>query len=834
MITPLSTLVLAFAAISSLVLGGLVLLHNPYKRTHRAFAVLAINIMLWTFGVLVISHCHTKETARFWLQSTFVVAAFLPATFFYFICVFPRQRFEGPKWLSGFLYAAAAALSVLAFSPWYLHEITVHPAQPPVVVYGPVFYGFVFCISIGMLFAYPNLFHKLQNADGIEKRQIQHVLLGVFLSTFLSSATNVFAPALDIPDLEPYGPAFMVVMMAIFSYSMIRYHLMDIRVILTRTTVYAAGTAIVALIFLGTVSLVHWAFSRHSRPGDVVPTVLAALVIVLVLQPVRERIQLVLNRTILKRRYDVQALLARMTRHSSQIVHFDELLRTVAQDVTETIGVKTVRVLVVDEADPATLITAFSTIEDEKGRRYQQGELLEYLRETGDALVLEEIIHSRPTPHRARIAQHLADLDAFLCVPLRSASGLVGLLVLGQKITKDIYTRDDVLVFSAVGNPLATAMENARLYQEIQEVNLHRARILSTMRGGVIAVDKDGVVTTINEAAQDMTGAVEVGWTLDRICPEVADVLRYTLTQRRGVRDFETIIRRPGREEISVVMSSSCLDKTENVVAGAMIMIYDLTQVKQLEANVQRAHRLSSIGTLAAGMAHEIKNPLVPIKTFSQLLPTRYDDPEFRATFVEVVPHEVDRIDSIVTRLLDFARPKPAQFAPQNLRELIDEVLALVENQVRKANISVQVDIPDEFVEVYGDEQQLHQVFLNLMLNAVDAMRAQQQGQVSVCARRAKMRTRRNGSIPLLEVECVKLSVADSGPGITQENLDRIFTPFYTTKENGTGLGLSVVYSIITEHGGQIEVDSTPGLGTTFTVTLPLAQSVASAGSHQQ
>jgi two-component system nitrogen regulation sensor histidine kinase GlnL len=417
----------------------------------------------------------------------------------------------------------------------------------------------------------------------------------------------------------------------------------------------------------------------------------------------------------------------------------------------------------------------------------------------------------------------LAELDAYLCVPLVRTGTLVGVINCGQKYSRDIYTNEDVVAFTALSSPLATAIENARLYRKLDEANQHRARILSSMRGGVIAVDNEGIVTTVNYGVAEILGPVEIGTHMSGLNSQVAGILEKTLANRRPVLDYETLVVRPDEERVPVVMSSSVLTAGEDELIGAMVVLYDLTQVKRLEQNVQRAHRLSSVGTLAAGMAHEIKNPLVSIKTFSQLLPLRYDDADFRATFTDIVPHEVERIDSIVTRLLHFARPKPATFAPQDLRAIIEEVLVLVENQLRKGNIAVETDFPGSRVNIYGDEQQLHQVFLNLVLNALDAMREKRRGVLRVRVDYERMQVRRGAKGTAPEIDCVKVCVSDTGCGMSSESLERIFTPFYTTKDEGTGLGLSVVHGIVTEHGGSIYVESAPGLETTFVITLPIA-----------
>ncbi len=817
---------LILSAASSLCMAVVMLVRNHRRATHVAFAVLCTHLAIWTLGVLSIIHTRRQEDASFWLHATFAIACFIPATFYQFIGYFPRGRFDGRKWMLAFFYCAASCLVLAALlrHSWYIEALIMSPdpARHVEVQYGPIFQVFVALYAFAAIAVHANLIKKLRQASGIARRQIQHVLLGIFSMAVFSTLTNVLAPALGVRTLEAYGPVFVVLMMASFAYAMIRYHLMDIWVIISRTTVYAIVTGIVIVIFLSSISLVHWAFRSATGPGDVLPTVLAAFVVAIVLQPLKEQIQLILNRVVLKRQYDVKHLLARTSQMAAEIVQFDRLLKSVSDDIQNTVGASIIRVLLVDEKDDSLLTVEYSSDPEERGKSTRDFAVLaDYVRAHPGPLVLEELVHARLTEERARIAEILAENDAYLCLPLKRTTGLVGIMTLGQKRSHDIYTADDVMVFTALATPLATAIENARLYKQLEEANLHRSRILSSMRGGVVAVDTEGQVTMVNRCATDVLGPITVGRSIQSVNPQVARILEQTIRDRRAIGDFETIISHPNGERVPVVISSSCLTSSDNELTGAMVVVYDLSQVKRLEQNVQRAHRLSSIGTLAAGMAHEIKNPLVSIKTFTQLLLDRYNDPDFRTTFSDIVPHEVERIDSIVTRLLHFARPRPASFAPQNLRAIIEEVLTLVENQTRKECVAVEMEFSSAHVEVYGDEQQLHQVFLNLVLNAIDAMSESKTRTLRIKVEHGHMRLRRHGYDPLPEVECVKISVSDTGCGVHSDSLDRIFTPFYTTKHDGTGLGLSVVHGIVTEHQGDIYVESAPGEGTTFIITLP-------------
>lgn len=226
---------------------------------------------------------------------------------------------------------------------------------------------------------------------------------------------------------------------------------------------------------------------------------------------------------------------------------------------------------------------------------------------------------------------------------------------------------------------------------------------------------------------------------------------------------------------------------------------------ERLRQEVARSEKLKAVATFAAGMAHEIKNPLASIKTFAEYLPQRYDNPSFREKFAKVMTQEVDKIDSLVHRLLDFARPAQPHLEPVRLSTLVKETVdflhgSLLEKQVR---VETQFAEPDE---VCADAVQLKQVFLNLFLNSLEAI--DPPGEITVST------ARNNGRLDVI--------VTDTGHGISRKDLHHIFDPFYTTKPNGTGLGLSVVHSIVREHGGRVRVKSAVGQGTTVRVSLPL------------
>ncbi|MBN2685058.1 MAG: hypothetical protein JXR40_07250, partial [Pontiellaceae bacterium] len=241
---------------------------------------------------------------------------------------------------------------------------------------------------------------------------------------------------------------------------------------------------------------------------------------------------------------------------------------------------------------------------------------------------------------------------------------------------------------------------------------------------------------------------------------------------------------------------------------GVLLVFSDMTLLRKMEEQIRLSDRLSSIGTLSAGMAHEIKNPLVTIKTFTELLPEQHNNPDFRDTFFDLVSQEVQRIDSIVTRLLHFARPAKASLKPTHLHDVIKNAILLIEQQLSKNRIKLKKNLSAECDLVMADSEQINQALINFFLNAIQAM--EPGGMLSI-------KTSQSDST-------FYINVNDTGCGLSEEQKKCIFDPFFTTKETGVGLGLSISHGIIQEHQGEIIVESVKGEGTTFHIELPLAK----------
>jgi signal transduction histidine kinase len=261
---------------------------------------------------------------------------------------------------------------------------------------------------------------------------------------------------------------------------------------------------------------------------------------------------------------------------------------------------------------------------------------------------------------------------------------------------------------------------------------------------------------------------------------------------------------------------------------GSQAVLAEALQKAQEE--LKRAERLKAVGTLAAGMAHEIKNPLTGIKTFTEYLPQRYHDPNFVEKFHKIVAQEVDKINSIVQQLLDFSKPKPLNLRPSDLHQILEQTQALLNNDLIRYKIKVTRNYDQSLPLLPLDPQQMQQVFLNLFLNAIEAMKAGGELTIITAKNTTKEEQVNEGFPKILQDEqslsqknfpTAQITITDTGGGISKKDLEHIFDPFYTTKETGTGLGMSIIYGIIKEHKGEIRIESEEGRGVTARIKLP-------------
>lgn len=344
--------------------------------------------------------------------------------------------------------------------------------------------------------------------------------------------------------------------------------------------------------------------------------------------------------------------------------------------------------------------------------------------------------------------------------------------------------------------------------------------LLEGLAEGVIAVDTASKVCVFNQSAEkllEVSRSLVLGRPLGEYFkrnPRIPELLKTTLEEGRLFAEYgEKLFRRITGDTIPAGITTSQLFDADGNLRGAAALIRDLSGIKSLEEGSMRKERLAYLGTFAAKVAHEIKNPLSGMRGAAQLLGRRINDPGHRG-YLEVIMKEADRLNAILNGMLDFTKPAKLKKKPFNIHQALDSVAFLMDDKRSSFIRSYDPSIP----EISGDENQLKQVFLNLVKNAKESLT--EGGMIHLT-------TRAITEFHIVEGagqgRMVSVEIRDNGSGIKQEDMEKIFTPFFTTKPGGSGLGMAITLNIIKEHGGHLKIDSAPGKGTAVTVYLPLA-----------
>lgn len=374
---------------------------------------------------------------------------------------------------------------------------------------------------------------------------------------------------------------------------------------------------------------------------------------------------------------------------------------------------------------------------------------------------------------------------------------------------EDRRTRDLMQVSMKLEEAYRVLEERAMQLISIQD---YTQSIVRSVTSGVITVGPDGSVATLNPAAERMLGTPEdtvVARTIRSVFKDdgglAADVAKVLEGRApRTLRDLTVVTR--GGKTVHAQASASRMRDVGGRRLGAVVTIEDVSEIKTLTDQLIRADRLAAMGELTAGVAHEVRNPLGIIRASVQLMEESGDNRATVHDAAEVIKHEIDRLDRVIKALLDFGRPSVPTMRPVELRRVLEEVVLFTRKFADRSHVEIVEEYADDVPDVVGDPEQLKQVFVNLISNAVQAM-SEEGGTLSVSI----------GS----EDEFVFARFSDTGPGIAADAVGRVFDPFYSTRDDGTGLGLTIVHRIVDEHGGHIEVASDPGTGTAFTVHLP-------------
>lgn len=825
------------ALLIQLVLGALVFHANPNRKSNQSFLLLTCAAVGWLGSLYYVFTATDAEAAEHGIRQASAAAVLILLTL-------NLLRISIREWQKNWRFilrrcrtwmVLSGALIIFCQTDIFLRgaqlsESTGSGVHTP--IYGPGVNIYLICFLVGIATLVITTWRDLHRTVGGPRTELGFILIGgigVLLPSLpLALAMGAFFDPSRLLWLAPFR---VVIFNIVVAYGIATRKIMEVGVLLRKATSYVLLTAYVLTLY----ALVWWLVQtvlKSAFPTQAlsVAHVAAAIVIAFAMAPARGLSQQLAERLFISTGgLDFRATVSKAASILESVTTLGDLLQRFAQTIAA--AVKTDRVIIL-LPEKGRFKQAYAVLPAEANPEIgvsldDRDPLIEYTRQHHGPVVLDELRRIRTSPELEEVITRMQTLGIALASGAFTREHLTAVMLLGPRTTGRIYGSSAQSALQVLCGQLAVAIENAQLFTEVQNAKIYNETLLEHLTTGVIAAGVDERITVFNQEAgqiTEMNSREMLDLSLPNLPNPIRDMFRNTL--RSGEPQSGEILLQTGDATVVARASSSTFHGQSGQMLGALMVLTDITALKRLELQIRRSDRLASLGTLSAGMAHEIKNPLVSIKTFAQLLPERYQDSDFRDTFSNLIGHEIDRIDSLVNQLLRFARPAKPHLKPMHVHDVLEKSLLLISHRLYQKDIKLTRCWETNVDTIHADADQLEQVFLNFFLNAMEAMK--QGGELNVMTRIRTDNewisaiTQTNGDSDTHEV--LQITIRDTGEGIRSEDIPHVFDPFFTTKDYGTGLGLSVVHGIIQEHGGQIEVESELAKGTAFHILLPVVR----------
>lgn len=815
----IATIILVFTLLLNTFIIYLVYKSNPKRLTNRIFSYMVMNIWTWNLTVLFIIESTKIERTILWIRLAFAVGSFVPL----FLLSLVYSIVEGNKSFirrKDFILMSVLSLACfsVSFSPAFFTSLklpsVITLTNIPEVTYGWPFYTFFILFFIVGFYASGLLFRNLKKNKGLVRAELQYVLLACFTGLVFICITNFIVPVVfNTSILVQFAPVGALMMNGIIGYGIAKYKIMNVSVLVQRILSYSILILSIFLLYnLFLFSFRGWMVPRL-QGRSILPDTLALLVIIFLFGPLRKKIDHFVSFRIFNMEYLPEDVLKGLESVLYTVGDIKTFLEKCLKVVLESTGVKEGKVFFTPvEGYSRNFVISVYLQEQYPSHSDIYPETIEkVLRIKRSPLIKGELERRIPDEITVAIVEEMRKINAEIALPLVSDDRLLGILCFGEKVSGRFFTPEDEEVFSRLSYYLSLKVQNFLFYQEIERERIYQETLLENLPIGVIGTDSDGYINIVNREAERITGFdkenIERKHFREVLPEEIKKILSYSINNKKDLRYLQFRMKRDGKEISLSANASLFYDKDGNLL-GAQVIFSDVTHLEELEEGIKRAERLASLGVMAAGIAHEIKNPLVSIKTFAQLLQEKYNDKDYRDQFSSLAIKEVDRINALVEDILVFAKPRGLVWGDVDIKEVLKATIILLLPQFPDKKIEIKEDFCDEPVIIVGDADRLKQAFLNICINSAQALDTG--GTIEIRLRKNQDR--------------IRIEIRDNGCGIKKEIVDKVFEPFFTTKVNGTGLGLSIVARIIDEHSGSIKIESVEGKGTDVFIELPVNQ----------
>ncbi len=791
------------------------------------------------------------------LMANVIASALQPALFLHFAMSFTgetgtrRRR----RWLYPFLYVPGIALVVLRYlslEHWSATEKLQHRLDQIDYAYLAGYY----VLAAGVFWA-----RYSREQQPLQRQQLKWLSRGTLMTVLPFTALYVipFLADASVPStLTKVAVLSLILLPLTFSWAIVRYRLMDVDLIFKRGVTYTLATAALVGLYFGVIALVaDFVHDRvHNSNFRAWGLVCAVIVTGLVFDPLKRIIQGWVDRFFDRKNFDYRETLIDFGRELNAQTDLRALVNSIVERLPQTLLVTRVAVFLAQDenfghksrfslAASHGLSQAVMSSADSLDLGFMDFDR----REEKSHLFFETPLSMLRLPEDERATAAALDLNYY--VPCRAARhegtgrSTIAVLGLGRTGDGDFLSSEDMELLESLAGYIGIAIQNAQLYRRLEQKisDFERLRdfnenIVESINIGVFAVD-------LKDCIESWNAQMEVMYATPR-----ADALRKPLSEvfpaefqqefdrLRGEHGVCTLYKfrlpTPTGEARTANITVAPLLNRDFQAVGRIVIVDDITDRINMETQLTQAEKLSSIGLLAAGVAHEVNTPLAVISSYAQMLgkQLRADAAthERLAPVLEKITQQTFRASEIVNGLLNFSRMGSVDFSRVDINSMVQDTVLLLEHQMRSAGIAVETDLATELPAVSGNRGKLQQVLVNLVLNSKDAMQDKGSGAVRISTAATS--------------KGVEIRVEDNGAGMPAEVMRKIYDPFFTTKSNpaegqrkGTGLGLAVTYGIVQEHSGTIEVSSIVGEGTVFRLEFPAAETMRSkqvAGANEE
>ncbi|NOZ73184.1 MAG: GAF domain-containing protein [Chloroflexi bacterium] len=799
-------LLLSLAPAIALVLYSFLLFitwrHGIENKLNQRFILYLISMIVWSLGALLmyLDRPHASTWNRFMMLGVVV----MPLAFFSFVVAFRRERAYDRILKIGvivcFVFLVLAAKGYLAGDIHITERGSISFSLGPAIPY----FGIYFLSLIGL--SALNLSQgRRRTKNYVERNRITYVFIG--LSVILIGGITNTIEELGAYPIDITANAINALLLA---YTIFRYQLLDIKIVIRKGLLYTVPTVIIGVGYFLIIFLSVTLFDIASGFPTLLLSVAVAALVALIMQPLQVRLQLGIDKLFFREKYDANLMLQRISRTATSILRLDRLANMILDEITSTIHISKAALFLRDQATGQyQLIAQRGLPPDTKIVLRNDHPIIVQLALDGNVLTIAD---AEMVPQfNALWAQEHRDLkllEAQLFVPLVAQDNLIGVFVVGPKLSETTYSLDEQLMLSTLANQAAIAVQNAWLYQMAIEEKQRTEVVLAEAFTGIVVVDGNLRVVDMNPAAEKITGYNRDDLIGEIILQLFANMWDENSALRRAIESEEalpptetTLLGRNGRRDILLAVTP--------IFDRYLFNFTDITKLKEvgrLQANI------------VANVSHELRTPLASIKGYADLLLNESDavDEAMQEQCLVIINNEADRMNRVINALLDLSKLEAGnaglQMEELSIPALVNETVTALAVQARQGGVTVRVEMDEQMPPIYANRDMLTSILKNLVGNAI---------KFSV-----------NGGEVEVVAKCVEdhlvLEICDHGLGIPAEDIPHLFTKFYRSKRahdagvRGTGLGLALVKEAVDTHHGKIEIDSVEGEGTCVTVTLPL------------